>query len=185
MAKGRASGTFPDRLALEKKLLFSEETIHDRVKTLGEEIASDYADKEPVCIGVLNGVVFFFADLMRAIRIPIRMDFIRAASYGSRTTSSGVVRITKPVEVPVRGRHVIVVEDIVDTGLTLQYILNKIREENPDSLRICALIDKAERRRTEISIDYCGFKVESGFIVGYGLDYDEKYRNLPGIYILK
>lgn len=159
--------------------------IHDRVKALGEEITSDYAGKEPVCIGILNGVVFFFADLMRAIRIPIRMDFIRAASYGSRTTSSGVVRITKRVEVPIKGRHVIVVEDIVDTGLTLEYILKTIRDENPDSLRVCTLIDKAERRETGITIDYCGFKVESGFIVGYGLDYNEKYRNLSGIYILK
>ncbi len=170
---------------LEKELLFSEKTIQGRVTTLAEEISSDYEGEEPLFIGILNGVIFFFADLMRAISVPLTMDFLRATSYGSRTDSSGVVRITKDVEVPVQGRHLILVEDIVDTGLTLSYITRKIRAEKPESLKICALIDKTERRQKEIAIDYCGFQVRKGFIVGYGLDYKEHYRNLRDIYVIK
>jgi len=170
---------------LEKELLFSEETIKGRVKALAKSISSDYKGEEPLFIGVLNGVIFFFADLMREMTVPVTMDFLRATSYGSRMNSSGVVRITKDVEIPVRGRHLILVEDIVDTGLTLSYITRKIRAEKPESLRICALIDKSERRQEKVSIDYRGFLVQGGFIVGYGLDYENKYRNLRDIYVIK
>jgi hypoxanthine phosphoribosyltransferase len=170
---------------LERELLFSEKTIQGRVKELAERISSDYEGEEPLFIGVLNGVVFFFADLVREITLPVTIDFLRAASYGSRMNSSGSVRITKDVEVPVRGRHLIVVEDIVDTGLTLSYITKRIRAEEPESLRICALIDKTERRQEKILIDYRGFQVQAGFVVGYGLDYKNKYRNLRDIYVIK
>jgi len=169
---------------LEKTLLISRKDIQKRVKELAGQISSDYRDKEPVFIGVLNGAVFFFADLIREISIPAKMDFIRAASYGSQMTSSGTVRLTKDVELPVRGKPVILVEDIVDTGLTLTRIIDGIRRKSPESVRVCAFIDKVERRENKFSIDYCGFQVKEGFIVGYGLDYDEKYRQLPDIYKL-
>jgi hypoxanthine phosphoribosyltransferase len=170
---------------LEKELLFSEKTIQGRVAALAERICSDYEGEGPLFIGILNGVIFFFADLMRAISLPVTMDFLRATSYGSRMDSSGVVRITKDVEVPIEGRHLILVEDIVDTGLTLSHITRKMQAERPQSLRICALIDKTERRQEKITIDYCGFQVQTGFIVGYGLDYKDKYRNLRDIYVIK
>jgi len=170
---------------LEKELLFSRNEIHKQVKALGEQISSDYAGKEPLFVGVLNGVVFFFADLMREISIPVRMDFMRAASYGSRMTSSGEIVITKDVEKPVKDRHIVLVEDIVDTGHTLAFVLKQMKERNPASLKVCALLVKLERREVEVVIDYPGFTIESGFVVGYGLDYKEEYRNLPDIYLLK
>lgn len=170
---------------MEKELLIPRENIQRRVKELARQISSDYEGKEPILIGILNGVVFFFADLMREISIPTKMDFIRAASYGSEMKSSGSIRLTKEVEMPVRGQPVILVEDIVDTGLTLTHIVKNLESKGPESLRICALIDKLERRDIDVSIDYCGFKINEGFLVGYGLDYDEKYRHLPDICILK
>ena len=170
---------------MEKELLIPRENIQRRVKELARQISSDYEGKEPILIGILNGVVFFFADLMREISIPTKMDFIRAASYGSEMKSSGSIRLTKDVEMPVRGQPVILVEDIVDTGLTLTHIVKNLESKGPGSLRICALIDKLERRDIDVSIDYCGFKINEGFLVGYGLDYDEKYRHLPDICILK
>ncbi len=170
---------------MEKELLIPRKNIQRRVKELARQISSDYEGKEPILIGILNGVVFFFADLMREISIPTKMDFIRAASYGSEMKSSGSIRLTKDVEMPVRGQPVILVEDIVDTGLTLTHIVKNLESKGPESLRICALIDKLERRDIDVSIDYCGFKINEGFLVGYGLDYDEKYRHLPDICILK
>jgi len=170
---------------LEKELLFPKGRIRERVKELGEQIASDYAGKDPLFVGVLNGVVFFFADLMRAISIPVKIDFIRAASYGSRMTSSGEIRISKDVEKPVRGRHIVLVEDIVDTGITIAFILNRMKEKDPASVKVCALMNKVERRQKEVPMDYVGFTIESGFVVGYGLDYNEEYRNLAEIYVLK
>ena len=170
---------------MEKEILIPRENIQRRVKELARQISSDYEGKEPILIGILNGVVFFFADLMREISIPTKMDFIRAASYGSEMKSSGSIRLTKDVEMPVRGKPVILVEDIVDTGLTLTHIVKNLESKGPESLRICALIDKLERRDIDVSIDYCGFKINEGFLVGYGLDYDEKYRHLPDICILK
>jgi hypoxanthine phosphoribosyltransferase len=155
------------------------------VKELADQICSDYQGKEPILIGVLNGVVFFISDLARQMTIPTKMDFVRAASYGSGMISSGTVRLTKDVEIPIRGKPVILVEDIVDTGLTLAHIVKILKQKGPESIRICAFIDKLERRDMAVTVDYCGFQVEEGFIVGYGLDHDEKYRHLPDIYILK
>lgn len=170
---------------MDRKLLIAKSSIRNKVQELARRISADYAGKEPVLIGILNGVVFFFADLVRELDIPLNIDFIRASSYADSDTSSGKVHFTKDVELMIRGRHVIVVEDIIDTGLTLKQIVQKLKEKEPASIRICVLIDKAERRQEEIKIDYRGFQVEGGFLVGYGLDYDEKYRHLPDIYVLK
>ncbi|MDP6179083.1 MAG: hypoxanthine phosphoribosyltransferase [Desulfatiglandales bacterium] len=170
---------------MEKELFISRKTIQNRVRELGRQISSDYTGKEPILIGILNGVVFFFADLIREMTTPSKIDFIRAASYGSGMTTSGKVKLTKEVEVPIEDKPVIIVEDIVDTGLTLKHITNILRESGPESIKICALIDKLERRDKEVIIDYCGFQVKEGFLVGYGLDHDEQYRCLPDIYALR
>ncbi|MBW1901792.1 MAG: hypoxanthine phosphoribosyltransferase [Deltaproteobacteria bacterium] len=170
---------------LEKKLLLSSETIQERVKELAARISSDYEGQEPVFIGVLNGAIFFFADLTRELDIPIKIDFVRAASYGSEMTSSGEIRLTKDVEISVKGKPVILVEDIVDTGLTLSHIIKKMEAKAPESIKVCALIDKLERRDVSVTVDYCGFRIEEGFVVGYGLDHDEKYRQLSDIFVLK
>ena len=168
-----------------KELLISKSSIKNRVKELADQISLDYAEEEPVFVGVLNGVIFFFADLVRELVLPLRIDFIRASSYGDSNISRGKVNVTKDVELVIRGRHVILVEDIVDTGLTLKQIVQRLRDKDPASLKTCVLIDKLERRQEEIAIDYRGFQVEAGFLVGYGLDYDEKFRHLPDIYVLK
>jgi len=170
---------------LGKELLIARSSIRNKVKEIAAEISSDYAEEEPVLIGVLNGVVFFFADLVREMNIPLRIDFIRASSYGNSDRSSGKVHFTKDVELMIQGRHVIIIEDIVDTGLTLKRIVQKLSEKKPASIKTCVLIDKLERREEVIKIDYRGFQVEKGFLIGYGLDYDESYRHLPDIYTLK
>ena len=170
---------------MKRELFLSQETIQAKVGELAQQISTDYAGKDPVLVGILNGVVFFFTDLIIAMSIPSKMDFMRATSYGSGTTSSGQVKLTKDVEIPLAGKPVIIVEDIVDTGLTLNRIVEIIKERDPESVKICALIDKLERREEEVSVDYCGFQVEEGFLVGYGLDHDEQYRYLPDIYVLK
>ena len=170
---------------LEKELCISKEMIQKRVERLAKEISSDYEGSEPVLIGILNGAVFFFADLMRAINIPTKMDFVRAASYGSRTKSSGRVRLTKDIEIPIEGKPVILVEDIVDSGLTLSFLMEKFSQRGAASLKICALIDKLERKEKDVHVDYCGFQIQEGFLVGYGLDCNEEYRHLPEIYRLK
>lgn len=170
---------------MEKDLLIPRKTILSKVKELALQISSDYAEKEPIFVGILNGVVFFFADLVMGMTIPCKIDFIRAASYGSGMTSKGAVEFTKDVEIPIEGKHVIIVEDIVDTGLTLKQIVKRLDDQGPESVRICALIDKLERREEAIVIDYCAFQVERGFLVGYGLDHDEQYRHLPDIYVVR
>ena len=170
---------------MKKELLIPRKTIQAKVKELANQISLDYSGREPILIGILNGVVFFFADLVMEMDIPCKIDFIRAASYGSGTSSSGTVKLTKDVEIPIQGKPVIIIEDIVDTGLTLNQIVKSLEEKDPESIKICALIDKLERRDEEIVIDYCGFQVEKGFLVGYGLDHDEQYRYLPDIYALK
>ncbi|MFC1892161.1 hypoxanthine phosphoribosyltransferase [Thermodesulfobacteriota bacterium] len=169
---------------MEKELLISYKDIQSRIKKLAKQISSDYADNEPVFIGVLNGVIFFFADLIKELTIPSKIDFIRASSYGPDTSSSGSINITKDVEISIQGKPVIVVEDIVDTGLTLTKITDMLWERDPESIRICTLIDKMERREKVISIDYYGFRIDKGFLVGYGLDHDERYRYLKDIYTL-
>lgn len=170
---------------MNREVLIERKAILARVREMAGRISSDYSGREPVFVGVLNGVVFFFADLVMNLSIPCKIDFVRAASYGSGTSSSGTVRLVKDVELPVRGKHVVLVEDIVDTGLTLNRIIRLMGEKGPESVKVCALIDKKERREEQVTIDYCGFEVEEGFLVGYGLDHDEQYRYLPEIYVLK
>lgn len=169
---------------MEKKLFISKDTIQKKIKEIATQISSDYEGKEPVFIGILNGAVFFFADIVREVSIPVKIDFIRAASYGSDMESSGTIRLTKDVEISVRKKPVILVEDIVDTGLTLSHIIKKMESKEPESVKVCALINKLERRDKSVQIDYCGFQIENGFVVGYGLDYNEQYRQLPDIYTL-
>jgi hypoxanthine phosphoribosyltransferase len=166
-------------------VLLTEEQIQRRIAELGAQISTDYAGKELHLIGVLRGAVIFLADLMRHLAIPCSCDFIAIASYGMDTKSSGVVRILKDLDDSIQGKHVLIVEDIVDTGLTLNYILNLIRSRNPASVRVCALLDKPERRIVPIEIHYLGFTIPNRFVVGYGLDYTQKYRNLPYIGILR
>jgi hypoxanthine phosphoribosyltransferase len=171
--------------SMEKKVLIPRTRIQERVRELGLQISQDYQKKEPVLVGILNGVVFFFADLVMSMTIPLRMDFIKASSYGSSMTSTGQIRMIKDVDLPLKGQDVIIIEDIIDTGLTLQWIAETLRRREPTSVKVCVLIDKRERREQQVSIDYCGFTVEEGFLVGYGLDFDEKYRYLPDICTLK
>jgi len=169
---------------LPLKTLFSKERIASEVKRLGEEISRDYRDREIVLVAVLNGSFIFFADLVRAISVPVVVDFVRLASYGSETRSSGIVEMRKDLELPVRGRHILVVEDIVDSGLTLESLYHRLLLREPASLKICTLIDKRSRREVEIEVDYVGMTMDDGFIVGYGLDLDERYRNLPDIQLV-
>jgi len=169
---------------VEKQLVFTEKEINRRICELGREITSDYAGCDLTVIGILNGAFIFTADLVRRIDLPVEVDFIRVASYGSATYSSGTVHCSKDVELAIEDRHIILVEDIVDTGLTLAAVKEMLVLRNPRSIRVCALIDKRERREEPVSIDYSGFSVEKGFLVGYGLDYAEKYRNLPAVYHL-
>lgn len=158
------------------------EQLEKLVDDLADRINRDYGSSNLIIIGVLKGAFVFLADLVRRLHIPLRIDFVRLASYGDQSESSGKVRITKNIEFSVEGEHVLVVEDIVDTGITLAWFLEQMRALQPESLKVCALIDKTERRQLEIPLDYVGIRVEKGFLVGYGLDYSEKHRNLPGIY---
>ena len=162
--------------------VLSRAEIAQRVKTLAQRISKDYAGKELIGIGVLKGSFIFLADLLRELTIPVQVDFVRLASYGSNTTSSGTIRITKETELDIRDRDVLIVEDIIDSGLTIAYLLEHLKSFSPKSLKVCTFIDKTERREVQVPIDYAGLVVEHGFLVGYGLDFDEKYRTLPAIY---
>jgi hypoxanthine phosphoribosyltransferase len=168
-----------------EQVLFSEEALRERVRQLGEEISRDYAGRELHLICVLRGAMLFAADLMRAILLPHSLDFISISSYGSGTRSSGVVRILKDLEDSLEGRHVLVIEDIVDSGLTLSYLVNLLRDRNPASLEVCTLLDKPAARKANVHPRYVGFEVPEAFVVGYGLDYNQGYRGLPYIGILK
>ena len=168
----------------DKKVVISRAEIAKRVKELGEAIARDYAAGDLVVIGILNGAFIFVADLVREIALPLVIDFVRVASYGASTSSAGEVRLIKDIEIEVGGKDVLLVEDIVDTGQTLAYLKNFLAAKNARSVKICALIDKKERRETEVPLDYVGFEVEAGFLVGYGLDFAELYRNDPEVYRL-
>jgi len=168
-----------------KKVLITEHQIQEKVAELGAIISKDYQGKNPILISILKGGVVFLADLMRKITIPIEIEFLGISSYGKSTKSSGVVKIVKDLNIDIRGRHVLIIEDIVDTGLSLTYIKNMLIARNPQSLKICALLDKYEARVQEIFIDYPGFQISNEFVVGYGLDYAEKYRNLSYIGVLK
>jgi hypoxanthine phosphoribosyltransferase len=163
----------------------SEEEIRQAVKRIARDLRKDYENREPILIGILNGVFIFFADLVREISFPHKIDFVRLASYGSRDVSSGEVTLTKEVELSIHGRPVIIVEDIIDTGITVSWLVRHLEEKGPESVRVCALINKLERREKTIQLDYCGFEVEKGFLVGYGLDYNEQFRYLPYILSLE
>jgi len=168
-----------------RKILFSRDKIATEVKRLGQEISKDYGDQEIMLIGVLKGSFLFIADLIREIESPSVVDFVRLASYGSGTQTSGIIEFRKELEMPIRDRDVIIIEDIIDSGYTLECLYNKLLLKKPRSLKICTLIDKRARREVEIEADYVGISMDDGFIIGYGLDHDERYRNLPDIYVVE
>ena len=168
-----------------ERVLFTEQELKDRVAELAAQIDRDYAGKEPMLISVLRGSFIFMADLARAITLPCTVDFMAVSSYGSGTTSSGQVKITKDLSESIEGRDIIVVEDILDSGNTLSYLFRLLQARHPASVRLCTLLDKPSRRTKPITADYTGFAVDDLFVVGYGLDYAEKYRNLPYIGVLK
>jgi hypoxanthine phosphoribosyltransferase len=167
------------------EVLISAEQIQARIKELGTEITRDYAGRNPLLIGVLKGACFFLSDLLRAIDARLSIEFMAISSYGSSTRTSGEVRIMKDLDVPIEGRDILVVEDIVDTGLTLSYLLSNLESRGAASVKLVALLDKFERRQKEVKIDYLGFQIPDEFVVGYGLDFAERYRNLPFIAVLK
>lgn len=167
--------------AVKLHLLISDEEIKAKVAELAARISQDYRDRSLVVVGVLKGAWVFMADLVRSLGIPVECDFLAVSSYGSGTESSGVLKILSDLSVPVEGKDVLVVEDIVDTGITLNYIKGLLELRHPRSLKICALLDKPARHRTHVQIDYLGFTIPNRFVVGYGLDYDEQFRNLPYI----
>jgi len=166
-------------------VLFDERRIQARIREIGQQINTDYEGKVPVVIGILKGGFIFLSDLVRAITIPVEIDFLAISSYGAGTSSSGIVKIRKDIDIDLAGRDVIIVEDIVDSGLSLQYIKDYIWKHKPASLRTCVLLDKPEAHKIETSFEYVGFEVGNEFVVGYGLDFGERYRNLPYIGILK
>lgn len=168
-----------------KEILMDENKIREKIKELGHTISEDYNGKELVLIGVLKGSVMFMSDLMKEITVPCSMDFMAVSSYGSSTKSSGVVRILKDLDFEIEGKDVIIVEDVIDSGVTLKYLIEYLKGRKPNSLEIVCLLDKPERRKVNIDVKYMGFTVPDYFLVGYGLDFAEKYRNLPYIGILK
>jgi hypoxanthine phosphoribosyltransferase len=167
------------------EILVQADQLKHRIRELGESISRDYADKDLLLVGVLKGAVFFLSDLMRYIDVPVEVDFMAVASYGSATDSSGVVRILKDLDAAIEGRDVLIVEDIVDSGLTLQYLMRNLGSRNPASLEVCALLTKPERRKVDLPTRYVGFEIPNRFVVGYGLDYGERHRNLPYVAALE
>ncbi len=168
-----------------KEVLYTAAEIEEKVRGLAEQISRDYRGKNPVLVGVLNGAFVFLADLMRYLDIPCTIDFVSWSSYGKDTSSSGVFRIMKDLETNVESKHVLIIEDIIDTGLTLHYLLDNIRSRKPASVKVVALLDKPSRRRIEAKADYLGFQIPDAFVIGYGLDFAQRYRSLPYIAILK
>jgi len=166
-------------------VLIPAEELQARIAELGRQITTDYAGRSPLLVGVLKGAIVFMVDLVRNINLPLEVDFMAISSYGSSTESTGVVRILKDLDQAIDGREVLVVEDIVDTGLTLRYIVENLRDRNPASVRICALLLKRKGRQTAPPLDYVGFEIPDQFVVGYGLDYAEHYRNLPFVGVLR
>jgi hypoxanthine phosphoribosyltransferase len=160
----------------------SAKEVEQKVSELAALINHDYEGKSLMVIGILKGACIFLSDLVRRLSMPVEIDFVRLASYGAGSVTSGRIELTKDVELPIEGRHLLVVEDIVDTGTTLVWLLDYLRKRQPESVKICALVDKLERRAVEVPLDYVGIRVDKGFLVGYGLDFAEKHRNLPGIH---
>ena len=167
------------------EILISTDRIQEKVSALGREISQDYAQKKPLLVGVLKGVLLFMADLLRAITIPVEVDFMAVSSYSAEARERGLVRLVKDLETPITDRHVLFVEDVVDTGLTLNYLLSNLRSRRPASLEVCTLFNKGKHRLIDLPIKYAGFDLPDLFVVGYGLDYREKYRNLPFVGLLK
>ena len=166
------------------EVLIERDALQHRIGELGDEISSDYAGRDLLLVGVLKGAVFFMADLMRNLTIPCEIDFMAISSYGDATDSSGVVRILKDLDINIEGRDVLVVEDIIDSGLTLSYLMRNLEARDPSSLEICALLTKPDRREIEVPVRYVGFEIPNRFVIGYGLDFAERYRNLPYVGIL-
>ena len=167
------------------EILLSEEKIRSRIKELGSQITKDYKGKEICLICVLKGGVMFMVDLSKEINLLVEMDFMAISSYGNESTSSGIVKIIKDLDEPIEGKHVLIVEDIIDSGRTLSYLVKILTDRNPASLRICTLLDKPEKRITNVKVDYVGFTIPDKFVLGYGLDYMQKYRNIPYIAVMK
>jgi hypoxanthine phosphoribosyltransferase len=166
------------------EILVQQDDLAHRVKALGAQISSEYEGRSLLLVGVLKGAFFFLSDLMRSLDVPCEVDFMAVASYGSSTDSSGVVRILKDLDAPIEGRDVLIVEDIVDSGLTLSYLLRTLKAREPASLEVCALLTKPERRKVELPIRYVGFEIPNRFVIGYGLDHAEQFRNLPYVAVL-
>ena len=166
-------------------ILVSEEQLRNEIRSMGRKLTEEYTGKNLLLVGVLKGAIMFIVDLARAIELPVRLDFMAVASYGASTETSGIVRILKDLDSSIEGKHVLIVEDIIDSGLTLNYILDTLRTRNPASLRVCALLNKHERRRVDVPVDYVCFEIPDEFVVGYGLDYNQIYRNLPFVGVLK
>ncbi len=167
------------------EVLITEEQIQEKVAEMGRLISHDYEGKSPIVVGVLVGAAMFHSDLIRRINIPLAVDFVAISSYGTDTRSSGVVRILKDLDQSVESRHVLIVEDIIDTGLTLNYLVDNIRSRNVATLKVCTLLDKPSRRKVPVSVDYNGFTIEDKYVVGYGLDFAQQYRNLPFVGVLR
>jgi len=167
-----------------KEVLLNEETIRGKVQALGAKISEDYKGRDLIVLGILKGSVFFMSDLMKEITIPCKMDFMAVSSYGDATESSGIVKIIKDLDFEIKGKDVLIVEDIIDSGITLKYLMKYLSARNPKTLEIACLLNKPERRKEELSVKYLGFDVPDYFLVGYGLDYAEHYRNLPYVGIL-
>ena len=166
------------------KVLIDEERLQERIRELGRELSQDYAGRELLLVGVLKGAVFFMADLMRNLSVPCEIDFMAISSYGAATDSSGVVRILKDLDINIEGRNVLVVEDIIDSGLTLSYLMRNLEAREPATLEVCALLTKPDRREIDVPVRYIGFEIPNRFVVGYGLDFAERYRNLPYVGVL-
>ena len=172
-------------MAERVEVMLSEEEVDRRIQEIGEQISKDYAGKQVHLVCVLKGGSFFLCELAKRITVPVSLDFMSVSSYGGDTKSSGGIKIVKDLDEPLRDKNVIVVEDIVDSGRTLSYLLEMLRDRGPASLRLCTLLDKPERRVTDVHVDYTGFQIPDEFVVGYGLDYDQRYRNLPYIGVVK
>jgi hypoxanthine phosphoribosyltransferase len=166
------------------EILIEQDHLQARIRELGEEVSRDYAGRDLLLVGVLKGAVFFMADLMRELTVPCEIDFMAISSYGAQTDSSGVVRILKDLDTNIAGRDVLVVEDIIDSGLTLSYLMRSLKARKPGSLEVCALMTKPERREIEVPVRYVGFEIPNKFVIGYGLDFAERYRNLPYVAVL-
>lgn len=168
-----------------ERVLFDEEALKAKVAELGAALTEDYRGKDPLVVGILNGAMVFYADLIRQLKVPMETDFMRLSSYGSSSVSSENVQIKKDLDTDIKGRHIVLVEDIIDSGNTMLYLLNRLKDRGAASVKLCALFSKPSRRKVEVKIDYLGWEIPDEFIVGYGLDFAERYRNLPMVGVLK